>query len=97
MAFGFVVARFGLFLRELERARGTALPESGTVSAWTGTVIICIGVVLLIVSGLRFGRFAADFRSGLPARLPSMRVEIALAIVMAAIGLSLAVYITVAR
>lgn len=97
MAFGFVVARFGLFLRELEKVRGTPVPNSGNVSAWTGTAIICVGVTLLLVAGLRFARFASEFKKGLPPRLPSIGVEISLALLMAAIGIGLAVYLAAAR
>ena len=97
MAFGFVVARFGLFLRELQKIRGPELPRSGSVSAWTGTVIICIGVSLLVIASVRFARFAAEFKRGRQPTLPSIRVEIALALVMAVIGAGLAVYLAVAR
>ena len=45
MGFGFVVARFGLFLREMAFIQGGALPPAG-FSRWLGIGLICLGVLL---------------------------------------------------
>src|SRR3954471_22409979 len=52
MGFGFVVARFGLFLRELAAARDPATAPAGhpgRFSLWAGTGLVLIGV---LVNGL---------------------------------------------
>lgn len=46
MGFGFVVARFGLFLRELTAAT-TAAPPAG-FSRWFGVTLIALGVALTL-------------------------------------------------
>ena len=54
MGFGFVVARFGLFLRELEKAQGSlALPSRGFSTA-VGTSLIALGVVLTVFSVVQY-------------------------------------------
>jgi putative membrane protein len=45
MGFGFVVARFGLFLREIAGARGDPLPPAG-FSPWFGIGFVALGVLL---------------------------------------------------
>ena len=50
MGFGFVVARFGLFLREIALASGSDVPTSGS-SRWFGIALLVLGVV---VTGLAF-------------------------------------------
>jgi putative membrane protein len=45
MGFGFVVARFGLFLREIAAVQGGPLPSPG-FSRWFGIGFIALGVLL---------------------------------------------------
>jgi len=55
MGFGFVVARFGFFLRELGAARAThALPEGAGWSLWIGLALALLGATTALVSILRF-------------------------------------------
>jgi putative membrane protein len=65
MAFGFVVARFGLFLRLL-RAQAGAEVDHG-VSPYLGAALVGLGVVATAGGALRYRRFVAtsDAR-GLP-------------------------------
>ena len=46
MGFGFVVARFGLFLRELTAAHPFVSHRSTGVSLWVGTGLLIIGVIV---------------------------------------------------
>src|SRR6267378_4141370 len=46
MGFGFVVARFGLFLQELQAAQHAPLLQSYGLSLWFGTALIAMGVVV---------------------------------------------------
>ena len=54
MGFGFVVARFGLFLREIEAVRQAAPLKAPTgLSLWIGTALILLGVLVnLLVSAV---------------------------------------------
>src|SRR4051794_30825437 len=51
MGFGFVVARFGLFLRELAAVRPDAPQRPGSVSQWVGVVLVLLGVSALVYAG----------------------------------------------
>ncbi|MCA1668838.1 MAG: DUF202 domain-containing protein [Thermomicrobia bacterium] len=50
--FGFVVARFGLFLRESSGQSASAHP--GRLTEWIGVVLILLGPTLVIIAALRF-------------------------------------------
>lgn len=54
MGFGFVVARFGLFLRQLANLESHNLPPSTGLSLWIGVALVFVGVVVLIVSPLQY-------------------------------------------
>jgi putative membrane protein len=56
MAFGFVVARFGLFLRLL-RAEDGASVGNGGVSPYLGSVLVLIGVVAISAGTKRYREF----------------------------------------
>ena len=51
MGLGFVVARFGLFLRELAAAHQAATPSHGW-SLWIGTGLVALGVVITLFAAL---------------------------------------------
>jgi putative membrane protein len=72
MAFGFVVARFGLFLRLL-RAEGGEVVPTGGVSPYLGSVLVVIGVVAISAGTKRDRDFC---RRLCPAVLPSPHAEI---------------------
>src|ERR1700756_3064577 len=46
MGFGFVVARFGLFLRELAAAHQILSLRTTGLSLWLGTALLIIGIVV---------------------------------------------------
>jgi putative membrane protein len=92
MGFGFVVARFGLFLRELAAARGESLTSVGGGSLWAGTALVLVGVVVNVYGALAHGRFTARFHRGEPEPHDS-RFGIIVASVLAAVGFAMAVYL----
>jgi putative membrane protein len=63
MGLGFVVARFGLFLRQLAAERA-APPEPDHLSAVIGAVLVGASVVLTLLSTVRFFRARAQIERG---------------------------------
>src|ERR1700756_3181734 len=49
--FGFVVARFGLFLQQLNCAPRTSIPPSYGWSLWMGTALIALGCFVNVFAG----------------------------------------------
>jgi putative membrane protein len=60
MGFGFVVARFGLFLRELAASHGVeAVPRGVPWSLWTGVFLAAFGSVMVLGSTARYRMLSA--------------------------------------
>lgn len=55
MGFGFIAARFGLFLRE-EFTSGIAMREHAGLSLPVGVTLIILGVVVNVCAGVRYHR-----------------------------------------
>jgi len=97
MAFGFVVARFGLFLREMA-ASGGGLPfEPSALSLPLGLGLVLIGVMTDIWASWRHVRYIRELNRGSqPVGRPSS-LAIVLALILAAIGVVLVFYLGTTR
>ena len=93
MGFGFVVARFGLFLREVNTQAHTH-PLPGGISVKFGTALVGLGVVLTAAAVARYTRLLKRLESGHGLERPS-RLAIGLGAALAAIGAMVAVYLLV--
>lgn len=97
MGFGFVVARFGLFLQELQVVQHNLVLQSHILSLWFGTALILIGVLVNLYAALRHTQLIAQLNSGEVAYpRPSKRAAI-LALLLALIGLAMAIYLSFLR
>jgi putative membrane protein len=68
MAFGFVIERFGLFLRFVSREPGTAVaPPLDRVSFWVGIGFIALGVLAAVMSIVQYRVALASLR---PIEIP---------------------------
>ena len=93
MGFGFVVARFGLFLRELASARAVEAPRHLGASQWVGTVLILLGVLVNGLAGARHAGFVRRFNRGEPLKPKAFSLGVVVSLVLAALGLTLALYV----
>jgi putative membrane protein len=88
MAFGFVVARFGLFLRLLREQQG--VPQDHGVSAYLGGALVGLGAVATAMSAEQFRRFSQALKpEDIPIGRP--RFTLALSWLLALIGAGLMV------
>ena len=53
MGFGFVVARFGLFLRELAAVPGVSPQPHSGLSLWMGTTLVVLGVAVNLSAAVK--------------------------------------------
>ena len=89
MALGFVVARFGLLLRELRLALPRHLPEG--VSTAFGTALVVIGGILILLAGVDYLRTGQAIDHHTYRWSPALEFTLSLLLVLAA--LVLAVYL----
>jgi putative membrane protein len=92
MGFGFVVARFGLFLRELQSERGGPTVHVG-LSLWFGTALIGVGIVVNIISAWQHVRGVEALNRGETAFDKPSPTGIAVALFLAVVGLGMMVYL----
>lgn len=97
MGFGFVVARFGLFLREIQAVEQGTPVVSSRGSLWFGITLVLMGVLVNLSAAVHHARLVRELREGnwnadRPSR-SGMMVAIALAIA----GLAVAAYLLTVR
>src|SRR5438270_2054069 len=64
MGFGFVVARFGLFLREIAAARQATPPHSYGWSLGIGTGLVVLGIVVVLLAAEQHRRILQRLTRG---------------------------------
>ncbi len=94
MGFGFVVARFGLFLRELASLRTLGQFQTSSLSVPLGTALLAAGVLVNILACVRHVRIVRAMNTGAPIATKPSIMAIVVALVLAAAGLSMAVYLS---
>lgn len=91
--FGFVVARFGLYLEELQVSQHGPPTHPYGLSIWFGTALIAAGVLVYLLSAWHYRRLVLELNRGgpLPSR-PSTQA-VAITLFLALIGLAMAIYL----
>ncbi|GMU25060.1 MAG: hypothetical protein AMXMBFR13_51310 [Phycisphaerae bacterium] len=93
MGFGFVVARFGLFLRELAGPHQQPPPTQGGLSIGFGTGLLVLGVLVNLLAAGQYMRQLRRLNRG--KYLPPGKVCLATVVagLLAALGIAMAVYL----
>ena len=95
IAFGFVVARFSIVLREVAVVTHTNVPESG-LSAASGSWLALLGVLCAAYGGYRYVVSARALRAGTASSLPAA-AAVAGTLAVAVIGLVFALILAPLR
>jgi putative membrane protein len=103
IAFGFVVEKYNLFVQTLAKANvidaaKRVRPDkvSGSLSRYDGLALIVVGMVIIVVALVRFIRTTRliDDKESHPAG--SLRVELALSVILALVVAALTVHLALA-
>jgi len=97
MALGFVLARFGLFLQEFTVARSLVRNTSYGYSLWFGTALILLGVLVSVLSLVRYLRLIAQLKSGTQAFGNASNLAVAIAILLGVLGIAMSYYLVATR
>jgi inner membrane protein YidH len=97
MGFGFVVARFGLFLEQIRALRASAPEQGYGFSLWFGTALIAAGVILNIFAGSHHIKIVRMLDGGEIPRGHHTGLAVVVAFLLAAIGLAMAIYLVSIR
>ena len=93
MGFGFVVARFGLFLRELAAARGDAVEHRLGLSLYFGIALVVLGVIVSLLSARGYWQTVARLDAGRPLTFQRLSLSVVAALILSAVGLAMAIYL----
>ena len=96
MAFGFVIERFDLFLQLAapQLALKQAAPHGEMIANMAGLAFIGIGVVMIVIAGIRFRKTAKDIETEDAVPSPGERSDLALAVLLVLLGLALFLYLS---
>ena len=94
MGFGFVVARFGLFLREVAAVaerKPPALPAG--LSVWIGTALVLFGVAVTLLATVQHVRLLGRLERGEPYRPSGWSLGVIVSLILAAAGIGITGYL----
>lgn len=97
MGFGFVVARFGLFLREIGSTAADISIRSSGFSLWTGTALVLAGVIVSAASTAQYLRIIRDLNGGREVTSRPSVLGVAVAALLCVVGVAMAAYLLVMR
>jgi uncharacterized protein (DUF302 family)/uncharacterized membrane protein YidH (DUF202 family) len=97
MGLGFVLARFGIFLREFSINQPILRSESFGLSLWFGTALILLGVLVCLLSLVRYRRMLQQLQELQPMLARPSALAITAALVLAILGVAMAVYLISVR
>ena len=97
MGIGFAVARFGLFLRQLYAAESHLPPHNTRLSLWSGIGLVVLGVIVNLAAVFRHIQLIHQLSAGTwqPGRIS--RDAVILSLILAAIGIAMAIYLMLFR
>ena len=93
MGFGFVVGKFGLFLRELARVDGATIKSGTGLSLWIGGALVVLGVVVNVVAAISHVFNMRRYLEGKPYPVSVWSFGVIVTLVLALIGLVLTAYL----
>jgi putative membrane protein len=90
MAFGFAIARFGVFLRQVTSLGQVAIRQHAVGSAWVGAALVALGMLANLLATIRYGQIRRAIERGATGA-PSALVVYVFGIIATLVGLVMTV------
>lgn len=98
MAFGFAIARFALFLRQIQATQTATAPSHSTWgSPLAGVTLIALGVLVNIGATINYTRVIHQLSSGTWVPGKVSRTAVTLSTLLAVLGVLMAIYLILLR
>jgi putative membrane protein len=97
MGFGFVIARFALFLEQLQFIQQRSGARSFGMSLWFGTALIATGGTVNLLAGWHHLKLVRRLDRGQATGGHSTMLAVAAALFLALVGLAMAIYLISVR
>ena len=93
MGFGFVVARFGFFVRAIKGATDSSTVSHSAISTWIGVILVIVGVLMTLAAAVEHRRFLRRLILQQPYLPPRVSFSLVAAVILSVLGLMLAAYL----
>jgi putative membrane protein len=90
---GFVIARFGLLVRELAAARGAVASPQPRVSVWIGTGLVLSAAAVIVLAAIQYRREVRRLNAAMGEPWRASRLATAVAVLMCAAAIATAAYL----
>jgi putative membrane protein len=97
MGFGFVVARFGVFLEQFAAAQSLRPVHTQGLAIWGGVALIGAGVLVHLMAGFHYLRMLKSLDRGAVSGPHHSALASAVTFLLALVGLLLVIYLIVAQ
>ncbi len=93
MGFGFVVARFGLFLHEIAAAPPAPTRATSGLSLWIGGTLVVLGVAVNVLAAVQHIGLLRRLERGEPYQSSVWSLGVVVTLLLAVIGLVMTAYL----
>jgi putative membrane protein len=90
MAFGFAIARFGVFLRQVASVGQVTVHQPAVGSAWVGAVLVALGMLANLLATIRYAQIRRAIERGATGA-PNALVVYVFGIVATLVGLAMTI------
>jgi len=95
MGFGFVVARFGVFLREMAVFHQAESAKPSRFSLWIGVTLVVVGALVNVMSAVGHWRTVRRLKGGQTLNFSPLSASVLLAVLLGLIGLLMTGYLLI--
>jgi putative membrane protein len=93
MGFGFVIARFAIWTREIGSSGHPTSPAKARVSTWLGFGMVCVGVFVSVLAAVRHRDYIHALERGVDNPPLQIKTSLIVAGILAVVGLAIALNI----
>jgi putative membrane protein len=93
MGFGFLIARFALWLRQYGAIGSTSVEVRTGPATWLGFIMVCVGALVCVMAAVRYRQYIQALRRGVTNPPANMRASLMVAAALALVGVAIAIHI----
>ena len=95
MGFGFIVSKFGLFLKELSSFQNHTPIRATGFSMILGIALVILGILVQLLAARDYAQFLRRYKKGEMDEVPRLSIGIMTALLLAPLGAGMIVYLLI--
>ena len=93
MGLGFIVARFGVFLRETAQLQEIQIPSQATPTVWMGIALVSVGVLAMLMATGEYVTAIRNIKQRRYNKVADRPLVVVIAVALTLIGVGMVVYL----